>query len=107
MQNSSFLMQNSSFLIQSLPAGRALRRDAVSFQWKNPDFLLKNPDFLLKNGDFIINQRAPRAGLAEDQAGRGRHRPRVRGAGRAGAPPGRRGMAAPARRRGPPCVFQL
>ena len=26
----------------------------VSFQWKNPDFLLKNPDFLLKNVDFII-----------------------------------------------------
>ena len=23
---------------------------AVSFQWKNPDFLLRNPDFLLKNG---------------------------------------------------------
>ena len=28
---------------------------AVSFQWKNPDFLLKNPDFLLQNVDFIIN----------------------------------------------------
>ena len=27
---------------------------AVSFQWKNPDFLFKNPDFLLKNVDFII-----------------------------------------------------
>ena len=26
----------------------------VSFQWKNPDFLLRNPDFLLKNDDFII-----------------------------------------------------
>ena len=26
----------------------------VSFQWKNPDFLLKNPDFLLKNVDFVI-----------------------------------------------------
>ena len=22
----------------------------VSFQWKNPDFLLENPDFILKNG---------------------------------------------------------
>ena len=29
--------------------------DEVSFQWKNPNFLLKNPDFLLKNVDFIIN----------------------------------------------------
>ena len=28
----------------------------VSFQWKNPDFLLKNPDFLLKNVDFITKQ---------------------------------------------------
>ena len=26
---------------------------SVSFQWKNPDFLMKNPDFLLKNDDFI------------------------------------------------------
>ena len=26
----------------------------VSFQWKNPDFLLKNPDFLLKNVDFLL-----------------------------------------------------
>ena len=30
----------------------------VSFQWKNPDFLLKNPDLLLKNIDFIIKQAA-------------------------------------------------
>ena len=29
---------------------------AVSFQWKNPDFLIKNPDFLLKNVDFITKQ---------------------------------------------------
>ena len=28
----------------------------VSFQWKNPDFLLKHPDFPLKNVDFIIKQ---------------------------------------------------
>ena len=28
----------------------------VSFQWKNPDFLLRNPDFRLKNVDFIIKQ---------------------------------------------------
>ena len=27
---------------------------AVSFQWKNPDFLLKNPDFLLKNPGFLL-----------------------------------------------------
>ena len=26
----------------------------VSFQWKNPDFLLKNPDFLLKSPDFLF-----------------------------------------------------
>ena len=29
---------------------------AVSFQSKNPDFLLKNPDFLLKNVDLLIKQ---------------------------------------------------
>ena len=27
---------------------------AVSFQWKNPDFLLKNPDFLIRNLDFLL-----------------------------------------------------
>ena len=32
--------------------------DQVSFQRKNPDFLLRNPDFLLKNVDFIIKQPA-------------------------------------------------
>ena len=26
----------------------------VSFQWKNPDFLLKNLDFILKNVDFLL-----------------------------------------------------
>ena len=26
----------------------------VSFQWKNPDFLLRNVDFLLRNVDFLI-----------------------------------------------------
>ena len=26
----------------------------VSFQWKNPDFLLKNLDFLLENPDFLL-----------------------------------------------------
>ena len=30
--------------------------EQVSFQWKNPDFLLRNPDFRLKNVDFIIKQ---------------------------------------------------
>ena len=29
------------------------RCSQVSFQWKNPDFLLRNPDFPLKNVDFI------------------------------------------------------
>ena len=29
----------------------------VSFQWKNPGFLLKNPDFILKNPDYLIQQR--------------------------------------------------
>ena len=28
--------------------------DVVSFQSKNPDFLLKNPDFLLKNPEFLL-----------------------------------------------------
>ena len=28
----------------------------VSFQWKNPDFLLKNVDFLLNYFDFIMKQ---------------------------------------------------
>ena len=28
--------------------------DQVSFQWKNPDFLLRNPDFLLRNPDFLL-----------------------------------------------------
>ena len=32
------------------------RDEEVSFQWKNPDFLLKNPDFLLKSVDFIMKQ---------------------------------------------------
>ena len=27
---------------------------AVSFQWKNPDFLFKNPDFLFLNSDFLL-----------------------------------------------------
>ena len=30
------------------------RAAQVSFQWKNPDFLLRNPDFLLKNVVFVI-----------------------------------------------------
>ena len=28
----------------------------VSFQWKNPDFLLKNPNFLFRNPDFLLKQ---------------------------------------------------
>ena len=47
----------------------------VSFQWKNPDFLLKNPDFLLKNVDFIIIKgsagAAPRAVADGDAAAEG------------------------------------
>ena len=27
----------------------------VSFQWKNPGFLLKNPDLLIRNLDFLLN----------------------------------------------------
>ena len=30
-------------------------RTHVSFQWKNPDFLLKNVGFLFKNVDFLLN----------------------------------------------------
>ena len=26
----------------------------VSFQWKNPDFLLRNPDLLFRNPDFLL-----------------------------------------------------
>ena len=34
----------------------------VSFQWKNPDFLLRNPDFLcvLKNGWFYNQKKTGR-----------------------------------------------
>ena len=35
----------------------------VSFQWKNPDFLLMNPDFLLKNVDFMIMKKQHIAAL--------------------------------------------
>ena len=37
----------------------------VSFQWKNPDFLLKNVAFLLKNVDFIIKQASLRLAMRE------------------------------------------
>ena len=30
--------------------------EQVSFQWKNPDFLLTNPDFLIRNSDFPIEK---------------------------------------------------
>ena len=29
-------------------------QNQVSFQWKNPDFLLKNVNFLLKNVNFLL-----------------------------------------------------
>ena len=38
-----------------LTACKAPTPGRVSFQWKNPDFLLKNPDFLMKNLDFLLN----------------------------------------------------
>ena len=28
----------------------------VSFQWKNPDFLLKHPDFLFRDPDFLLKK---------------------------------------------------
>ena len=42
-----------------------LRLLEVSFQWKNPDFLLKNPDFLLKNDAFVLKQAIRCVGLTE------------------------------------------
>ena len=30
--------------------------DEVSFQWKNPDFLLKSPDFLIRNPNFLLKK---------------------------------------------------
>ena len=36
--------------------------NAVSFQWKNPYFLLKNPDFPLKNPEFITKQHGTAKG---------------------------------------------
>ena len=41
----------------------------VSFQWKNPDFLLKNPDFLLTNVDFITKFTVGCFGPAADGSG--------------------------------------
>ena len=38
----------------------------VSFQRKNPDFLLKNPDFLLKNVDYII-KKGPVSALCDPE----------------------------------------
>ena len=43
--------------MHSLPVSRGAPGEAeVSFQWKNPDFLLRNPDFRLKKVDFTIKQ---------------------------------------------------
>ena len=41
----------------NVAAGAVLLRRLVSFQWKNPDFLLKNLDFLLKDVDSITSWR--------------------------------------------------
>ena len=38
------IARNKTNLITDTPGSQ------VSFQWKNPDFLIRNPDFLLKNG---------------------------------------------------------
>ena len=43
----------------------------VSFQWKNPDFLLKNTDFLFRNPGFLLKNvdfiaKTGRAGNAAD-----------------------------------------
>ena len=35
-------------------AGQSTLTHQVSFQWKNPDFLLKHVDFLWKNPDFLL-----------------------------------------------------
>ena len=37
----------------------------VSFQRKNPDFLIRNPDFLLKNVEFLIKCRSTRSSSAK------------------------------------------
>ena len=44
-----------SALVRAVPSAEQNAADAeVSFQWKNPDFLLKNPDFLFRNPDFLM-----------------------------------------------------
>ena len=65
----------------SLVLGGASTPRPVSFQWKNPDFLLKNadfllwnPDFLLKNVDFIIKQGPKSPGGMTPRGGHGRSR---------------------------------
>ena len=48
----------------------------VSFQWKNPDFLLQNPEFLFRNPDFLLKNVAfvikntGRAGSRGEEGGR-------------------------------------
>ena len=49
--------KESSHSMSSLSDDQAHTADIiinVTFQWKNPDFLLKNPDFLFRNPDFIL-----------------------------------------------------
>ena len=48
-RNCVFKMSNFAGLHVPHPSS-----EAVSFQWKNPDFLLKNPDFLMKNSDSLL-----------------------------------------------------
>ena len=33
---------------------QAVQDVQVSFQWKNPDFVLKSQDFLFRNPDFLL-----------------------------------------------------
>ena len=42
--------------------------EAVSFQWKNPVFLLKNPGFLVKRVDFIIKGQRDATPWRQDRA---------------------------------------
>ena len=58
LQQDVFYVSVRTFVVQDAPFGNysvAFFSDwedkcvtQVSFQWKNPDFLLKNPDFLVK-----------------------------------------------------------
>ena len=50
------LLRNSIPLAPPPPAPEEEEEEEeeVSFQWKNPDFLLKNPEFLLRNPDSLL-----------------------------------------------------